>query len=183
MARLGLRKQTNIVIKRAVGWGDRALLSPFVKRAQLDRALVIYRRHHRKSLLKKVFFMPYAKNLLRYLHKKKYKLAIATNRPNRFTHILLKNLGIEKYFDYILCKDQIRFGKPHPSIINKILRKIKVNKNQVLYVGDMTIDIRTGKKAKVKTFAVATGSSTIGELGKEHPDYLEKNLAKLFKIL
>jgi phosphoglycolate phosphatase-like HAD superfamily hydrolase len=47
----------------------------------------------------------------------------------------------------------------------------------------MAIDIKTGRRAKVTTFAVATGSSAWRELKKEKPDYLSKSLAKLFKIV
>lgn len=183
MSKLGLKRQKDIVIRRSVGWGDRALLSPFVNSHKLDEALDIYRNHHSKSLLSKVSFMPYAKRLLDYLDSNSYKLAIATNRPKKFTHILLRSMGIERYFDYILCKDQIKFGKPHPSIINKIIKRLKVHRQEALYVGDMAIDVRTGRKANIKTFAVLGGSSTIKELRKEHPTYLSRNLHKLFFIL
>jgi len=183
MSRLRLKKRSAYSIKRAVGWGDKALVAPFVKKDILAKALAIYRKHHRKSLLKNVSFMPYAKRLLNYLSKKGYVLAIATNRPEKFTHILLRSIKIEKYFDYILCKDQIKFGKPHPSILNKIISRFKILKKDVLYVGDMTIDICTGNRARVKTFAVCTGSSSIQELKSEKPTYLAMSLKKIFQIL
>ena len=135
------------------------------------------------SLRQKATFMPGAKRLLSYLHKKGYKLAIASNRPSRFSDILLRHLKIKRLFSYVLCKDQIRFGKPHPSILNKIIQKIKINKQRVLYVGDMAIDVCTGRRAKVKTFAVTTGSSSLIELKKEKPDFISKDLSRLFKIL
>ena len=121
--------------------------------------------------------MPYAKELLVYLNKKGYKLAIASNRPAKFSDILLRYLKIKIFFDYVLCKDQIKFGKPHPSILNKIMQKLKISPKQTLYVGDMAIDVRTGKRAKTKTFAVRTGSSSYSELKKERPDFLSKDLS------
>lgn len=121
LEKLGFRKQTAKVIKKAVGWGDKQLLYPFVGSKNLDKALGIYRKHHSKSLQRLTFFMPYAKRLLLYLNKRGYKLAIASNRPHKFTDLLLRHLGIKRLFDYVLCKDQIKFGKPHPSILNKII--------------------------------------------------------------
>jgi phosphoglycolate phosphatase-like HAD superfamily hydrolase len=47
----------------------------------------------------------------------------------------------------------------------------------------MAIDVKTGRRAKVTTFAVATGSSSFSELKKERPDYLSRSLEKLFKVL
>lgn len=180
---LDLERRSANAIKRAVGWGDKALLLPFVGRKNLEHALSIYRRHHKKSLVEKAKFMPYAKRLLVYLDKKGYKLAIASNRPNKFSHILLRHLKIKRFFDYILCKDQIRFGKPHPSILRKIMHKMGVSNTRTIYVGDMAIDVRTGRRAKVKTFAVASGSSSFVELKREKPDFLSKDLSRLFHIL
>lgn len=170
-------------IKRAVGWGDYQLLLPFVGKKFIRKALNIYRKHHKKSLIEKTTFMPYAKELLVYLNNKGYKLAIASNRPAKFSDILLRHLKIKKFFDYVLCKDQIKFGKPHPNILNKIMQKLKIYPKYTLYVGDMAIDVRTGKRAKIKTFAVGTGSSSYVELKKERPDFLAKNLFRLFQIL
>jgi len=183
LRKMRLGKRADIEIKRAVGWGDKALLLPFVGEKYAARALKIYRSHHKKSLIEKSRFMPYAKRLLHYLDKKGYKLAIASNRPNKFSRILLRHLKIEKLFSYILCKDEIRFGKPHPSILKKIMRKLGVCGSRALYVGDMAIDVRTAKRAKVKMFAAATGSSSFAELKKENPDFLERNLSRLLKIL
>jgi len=183
LQRLGLKRSSRDAIKRAVGWGDKALLFPFFGEQRLEEALKIYRKHHKTSLREKTKFMPHAKRLLNYLHKKGYKLAVASNRPSKFSDILLRCLGIKNFFDYVLCKDQIKFGKPHPSILNKVMHKLKVSKKDVLYVGDMAIDVRTGKRAKVKTFAVTTGSSTIRELKAERPNFIGRDLSKLFRIL
>src|SRR3990167_4287263 len=45
------------------------------------------------------------------LKRKKYRLALATNRPTKFSLIALKYLKIKKYFDYILCSDKLKHGK------------------------------------------------------------------------
>ncbi len=63
------------------------------------------------------------------------------------------------------------------------MQKLNIPNTQTLYVGDMAIDVKTGKRAKVRTFAVASGSSSFAELKRERPDFLTKNLAKLSKIL
>lgn len=50
-------------------------------------------------------------------------------------------------------------------------------------MGDMAIDVITARRAKIKTFAVLTGSSTLLELKKQRPDFLSKDLSKLFRML
>ena len=179
MRALGVPTQSELTIKKAVGWGDRKLLEPFFRPGELKKALGVYRKHHLHSLKTKTHWLPAAKELLRCLKKKGKRLAIASNRPARFTKIILKSLGASKFFDKVLCADQLKFGKPHPLILHKLIKVFGVSKQDVLYVGDMAIDVQTGKRAGVATAAVATGSSTLLELKKARPTYLFKNLAAL----
>lgn len=179
MTALGYRTETDEVIKRAVGWGDTKLLEPFVSRKDLKIALSVYRRHHLRSLKAHVRWLPEAKELLICLKKKDKKVAIASNRPKRFTKIILKSLGASKFFDKVLCADQLKFGKPHPLILLRLIKALGVPKRDVLYVGDMVIDVVTGKRAGVETAAVSTGSSALQELKRARPTYLFKDLAEL----
>src|SRR5512136_3392413 len=73
--------QKGSVIRRAVGWGDKNLLRPFVKKRDLGRALVIYRTHHRKAIVQWSRVLPGVHGLLRNLKMRGYKMAVASNRP------------------------------------------------------------------------------------------------------
>jgi HAD superfamily hydrolase (TIGR01549 family) len=179
MTALGYRAEKDEVIKRAVGWGDTKLLEPFVSSKDLKIALSVYRRHHLHSLKAHLRWLPEAKELLVCLKKKDRKVAIASNRPKRFTKIILKSLGAAKFFDKVLCADQLKFGKPNPLILQRLIKALGVSKQDVLYVGDMVIDVVTGKRAGVETAAVSTGSSTLQELKRAKPTYLFKDLTAL----
>ena len=169
MRSLGYPAQPAGIIRRAVGWGDKNLLSPFVAKQDLEKALALYRRHHAKSLVLYSRLFPGVKALLSSLKKKDFILAVASNRPARFSHILLRHLGIRWYFDSVLCGDKITHMKPHPQILKTIMAKFGIKPLQTIYVGDMFIDAQTGRRAKVRTIMVPTGSSSMDELRKEHP--------------
>ena len=183
MRQLGYPKSDALTIRRAVGWGDENLLKPFIKVRDLKKATAIYRAHHKKSLLGQSKVFPGVKNLLKYFRRQGIKLAIATNRPTKFTHILLKKLDLYKYFDYILCADKLKNIKPHPEILIKIIKKLKSKKSEALYVGDMSIDIKAGNRAKIDTIAVLTGSHTKEELRKEKPMSIFANVLKLKRLI
>lgn len=183
MRQFGISVQRTARIKRAVGQGDKNLLAPFVPKNAIDRALSIYRKHHQHSLFRKSKLLPYAKGLLRSLDKKGARLAIASNRPTKFSLILLRHLGIESYFDYVLCADKLAFRKPHPLILNTIMRKLKFSKKDTLYIGDMAFDAETGRRAGVKTIIVLGGSSSAREIKKEKPFKIVKNLSCLRGLL
>ena len=183
MRRIGYPVEKAEKIKKAVGWGDIKLLEPFVERGDLDPAIRVYRAHHLKSLKRLSRLKPYAKSLLLYLRLKGISLSIASNRPTRFTRVILKKLNIISFFDHILCADKIKRGKPDPLILNLLAKKIGLNKKYICYVGDMALDVKTGKSARIDTVAVATGSSSIPELKKAGPVFLFKDLKALKRRL
>ena len=183
MKKMGYPLRDYLTIRRAVGGGDKNLLEQFVNIKDLKKALFLYRRDQKIALLKYSTLMPNARSVLRYLKDKNYKLAIASNRPTRFAKILIQHLNIAQYFDYTLCADKLRFGKPHAEILLKIIQRLRVKITQSLYVGDMSIDAQAGKRAGVKTIIVATGSSTISEIKKANPQRVIRNLSSLISLI
>jgi phosphoglycolate phosphatase len=183
MQALGYPKQDDLTIRRQVGWGDKNLLKPFMNLKDLKKALYLYRRHHKESLLKHSHLFPYVKNVLSCLKGKGFKLAVASNRPTKFSWILIRHLGLNKYFGYVLCADKLKHAKPHPEIINKIMRRFSVKPNETVYVGDMAIDAEAGRRARVATIIVTTGSSAIVEIKKEKPQRIIRRITELLKIL
>lgn len=183
MTRLGFPTLDAETIKRTVGWGDRHLVEKFSGKDRIAKAIVIYRRHHKDSLRKGTKLLPGARRILNYLKRRHYRLAVASNRPLRYSRIVLDILDIRKYFDYILCGDKIERPKPHPDILKLILKKFSLMPQQALYVGDMVIDIEAGKRAGIKTVAVLTGSSRKDEIVSCHPYKVVSQVYDVLKIL
>lgn len=183
MRRLNYPEQDDLTIRRAVGWGDGKLLEPFINLKDFKKALFLYRRHHRQALLKYSHLFPKVKEILRRLKDKGYKLAIASNRPAKFSWILIRHLGIEKYFDFCLCADTLKHAKPHPEILNKIMQRLKVKPSQAIYVGDMAIDAQAARRAGAAAVIVTTGSSTALEIRKQSPYRVIPKLTELLKML
>lgn len=183
MRLIGARQKNSSVIRRSVGWGDENLLKPFIKERDLKKGLLIYRRHHRKALIKGSRLYPGTKKLLRYLKNKGYKIAVASNRPTKFSWILIRHLGLKKYLDYVLCADKLRRGKPAPEIMERILQRFSLKPKDALYVGDMTVDAQVGKRSKIKTVIITTGSSSRAEIEKERPFLVITKVTQLLNLL
>ncbi len=167
---LGHPQVSSYAVRRAVGWGDENFIKSFIKEDQeAQRALVIYRKHHKTSLLKFSRVIPGVRKVLSFLRNRDIELAIASNRPPRFTDILLKHLDLKKYFDLIVCAKNKEEIKPKPDLLLRIIKRLKVAPRQALYVGDMVIDVYAGKNAKIRTISVLGGSSTKEELRKARP--------------
>lgn len=183
MRKFGYPARGERVIRKSVGWGDSNLLLPFVSKKDLPGAVLAYRRHHRMALLKGCRMIPYSRPLLRRLKREGYNLAVASNRPSAFSRIIIRHLGLDRYFDYMLCADKLRYGKPHPEILRRILERFSLGKEEALYVGDMAIDARAGRRSGIKTVIVTGGSSSRQEIVRERPYRVIGKIKELIKVL
>ena len=182
MQKLGYPRQKALLIRRSVGWGDENLLKPFIKIEDLKRAVSLYRKHHKTSLIRNSRLIPKARFLLSRLKDKGYKLAIASNRPTKFSWILIHHLRLEKYLNFVLCADRLKRLKPHPEILKEIIGKFSLGPEEAFYVGDMAIDAQAGRRAKIKTAIVIGGSSSREEIEKERPFLIINNIVQLLKL-
>ena len=183
LKKCGFPPKTAYQIKRAVGWGDRQLMAQFVGEDLADQAIQWYRPHHLKALKTGVRFLPGVSVLLKDLKRKGVLLAIASNRPLLFTEVILKGLKIDHLFDYVLCADKAKKPKPYPDMLWQIGRRLKIPKEESLFVGDMTIDLNCGANAGIKTVAVTTGSNTKKELNDLKPYKIINNINQIKKFI
>ena len=97
--------------------------------------------------LKKVKFYPHVLNTLKYLKRKNYFLGVLTSKDKFRTNIVLKRLKLK--FDIIQCPHKNYNGKPHPDLMNKIVKVKKLNKKECIYIGDTIYDLMMCKAAKI----------------------------------
>lgn len=168
--------------KRKVGRGDRIFMETFFNRKNIAKALKIYRSHHKRAVIGHSKLRPYAKDLLTTLKRKNKMLAIASNRPSYFTALILEALRIRKYFDLVLCADEIKSNKPNPRILNAILKRLSVKKPEAVFIGDMDIDLETAKRARMDVVFVRGGSSALSSVKKYKNKKVVSSLKEVLKL-
>ncbi len=183
LKKLGKRPVSVYKVTRSVGWGVNTLVSGFVGPDEATHALELFREHHDQRLRRNIRILPGARALLKYLKKRGVRMAIASNRPSRFCRLILKTLGIDQYFDYVICGDGVRRPKPHPDMVKAILKRAGVRPSEAIYVGDMSVDIQAGKRARVMTVGIPTGSCTRAEILAEKPTLMVRELDVLRRIM
>ncbi|MEI6438512.1 MAG: HAD family hydrolase [Candidatus Omnitrophota bacterium] len=176
MRKLGRPRQSLKKVTRSVGHGVDGLIRNFVEEALVEEALAIFRAHHDQRLRRKLTIKRGARALLAALKKRGCKMAIASNRPTKFCRIILEQLKIDHYFDWVICGDAVKNPKPAPDMIKAILKASGLKPSQAVYVGDMTVDVLCGRRARVFTIAIPTGSSSPAELRALKPDAMIPSL-------
>ncbi|MFZ2153583.1 MAG: HAD-IA family hydrolase [Microgenomates group bacterium] len=124
---------------------------------------------------------PIVKDLKKYLSElsSKYKLLIfSNNSPEVIKDYLVKN-SIDKYFSGVY-EDNSYFGKDVG--LTKILKELKIDKNDVTYFGDESRDIVAAKKAGIKSVAVTWGFEGEIPLSTANPDFLINKPEELLNI-
>lgn len=182
MGKMGLARQSLRTVTRSVGHGVDNLIRCFVEEGQVEEALEIFRAHHEKRLRRKLKIMPGTRRVLSTLKKRGCLMAIASNRPTKFCRIILRQLGIDRYFDWVICGDAVKRPKPYPDVLRAILQAAHVRASQAVYVGDMTVDVLCGRRARVFTVTLPTGSNSLAELEALKPDLMISGLSKILSV-
>lgn len=93
-----------------------------------------------KKLSNQVKLTDYAKEILLWCKKTGFSTSIITSKPRKNAELILfeKNLEV----DILICGDDLKAFKPHPDPGLKILDKLNLNANDILYVGDMIFDLQ-----------------------------------------
>ena len=159
-----------------------ALLAPKSSKKVKDEIKKLHDRYLASGYFKYAKKLKSSLEILNYLKKKKYKIAITSNCARNNIYVLLNGAGISKrYFDILIGNDNVKRHKPYPDEILKVGKFFK--KKPDFVVGDSIYDVMAGKKAKVKIVAVTTGYYKEKELKRYKPDYIIKNLKELKRIL
>ena len=162
------------LIKKSLGtYGDDAGL--------VDRATAMYEEEYLKHPADHAVLYPGVVELLKALpDKRKF---ILTNRYAHLASALLDKLGISGFFEDVFGGDDEGCIKPSPRVMEKILPAVMVNKKEALIVGDMAIDVMTGKNSGVRTCWVTYGLGKKEDVLPLRPDYVIDRISELSKII
>ena len=87
---------------------------------------------------------------------------VSTKFRYRIEEILARE-GLSNRFRVIIGGEDVAEHKPHPSALTTAISRMQMNANDVLYVGDSTIDALTAERAKVPFIAVLSGATSKSE--------------------
>jgi HAD superfamily hydrolase (TIGR01549 family) len=185
LSSLGFRQMPQDEIMAHVGNGVKDLVRNSMG-AGADEATVrkgadIYWRYFMDHAVDETVLYPHAKEILEYLRGK--RLFIITNRYTDFAEATLNGLGIRKYFEGVIGGDDETCLKPSACILDTIKPKVKIDRKRSLIVGDMAVDIMTGKNAGMKTCWVTYGLGKIEDIRSLKPDYIIEDLIELREII
>jgi phosphoglycolate phosphatase len=148
---------------------------------ELSRAIAIFKNDYQQRAAAESKLFPKVIEVLDHF-KDKIKV-IVSNSFDDTVKVVVRARGIDKYFKLILGGSDRNCLKPSPCPLDRILNQFQVAKSRCLMVGDMAIDIDTGKQAGVHTCAVTYGIGKKKELLESGPEFIIDDLSDLKKIV
>ena len=167
----------SILVKRALSGG---MEIKDIDENEYKKAYEIFMEHYRNNLCVNTKLYPGAKEILEYFKYK--KKAIITNKPYEFVSPILKEFGIEKYFELILGGDSLSEKKPSPLPLLVACESLGVSKENVIMVGDSKNDILAAKAAGIKSAAITHGYSQGVDIKSLGADFVINDLYQLKAI-
>jgi phosphoglycolate phosphatase len=149
---------TEAQVRSLVGHGLENLMANILPGIDPEAGARLYRAHHPSVMESHTRLLPGVADGLAALQDAGVKLGVCSNKPAFFTRALLSILKIDGYFDAVFGPEDAGAAKPDPAMLFKALETLRVSKTEALYVGDMEVDVETGRRAGVETWVLPTGS-------------------------
>jgi HAD superfamily hydrolase (TIGR01549 family) len=98
-----------------------------------------------------------ASELLRYLRAKGVRIGVLTRGCQAYATTALRKTGLLELVDAVECRNSETKPKPDPEAYVRLVKALRVRKDQTLFVGDHPIDAQCARNAGVPFLAVLTG--------------------------
>jgi phosphoglycolate phosphatase len=187
LAELGLPTRGEAKIRHWIGNGIERTL----KRAMLDnmtgepdadlfnRALPVFMEIYSSYVARQSRFYDGVLEGMDYLKNNNYKIGCVTNKREKFTHILLKALGVFDDFGIVISGDSLPKKKPDPLPLLHAAEHFAVRPEHALMVGDSTNDVSAARAAGFKILCVTYGYNHGRDIREAKPDAVVDTLAEL----
>jgi phosphoglycolate phosphatase len=122
-------------------------------------------------------------DLLRELNSSGIKLAVASNKYHKATVELVERYFSEINWEVVFGHRENKPKKPDPTIVFDILEISQTSKEETLYIGDSSVDMKTASNAGVKSIGVTWGFRTEEELRTHQADFIVHHPGEILGII
>lgn len=166
---IGLPEVTQDQVDRWIGQGTRELLILAMAHVQqqstdevrgsavFSHALPIFDRQYQARCGTRSELYPHVRDTLKTLREKNCRLAVVTNKEDRYTQTILKQHNLLQCFDLVVSGDTFTEKKPNPVGVINGLERWQIKPADALFVGDSSIDAATARNAGLSVWLLPYG--------------------------
>ncbi len=164
------------LVKRALAAGGDTELAHF------EEAYALYREIFKENCMYRVRPYEGIPELLATLKVQHVKIAVLSNKPHAETVNVVETLYGKGYFDVIEGQKEGLAIKPSPDGVFRILERLGLGAEDLLYLGDTATDMKTGKGAGAFTVGALWGFRDRAELEEGGADAVIEHPLELLRF-
>lgn len=135
-------------------------------------------RHHYLAHQNDLSLFPGVLPLLDELKQRQHWLAVATGKSRRGLDDVLRTVQLQGMFNGSRTADETA-GKPHPRMLQELMREFGTDPERTLMIGDTTHDLQMAVNAGCPAVGVSYGAHEPGEFHSLNPLYIAHSVADL----
>lgn len=162
---VGVAEPSDERARYVIGMGLRDALMhavPELPESRYDDLVAAYRHHYLSGDHELTLFSG-VESLLHSLQSENRWVAVATGKSRLGLDRALGHSGLARYFDTTRTADETR-SKPHPQMLEEIMRQFAIEPERTLMIGDTTHDLLMAKNAGASGLAVTHGAHPLNAL-------------------
>jgi phosphoglycolate phosphatase len=170
-------------VRAMVGRGLDKLLEEAVGEELAPRGVHLFREHYAEILDVETVLLPDVAQVLERLAAAGHEMAVASNKPEKFTRRILEAKNVASYFRALAGPDGQTPAKPDPTMILRLREIAGAAAEETVLVGDMEIDAETALAAGSRCVLVPGGSRTAEDLASVPADAHLARLSELPEVI
>jgi HAD superfamily hydrolase (TIGR01509 family) len=171
LSRFGICISSEEITKRYAGVKTNEFFDELLKRQEqpynLDQLMEEKWKRMEELASKSIDEIEGATKLIQGLYNSGFKMAVASASNQIYVKNVIRSLGLEKYFKFLISGDMVSSGKPSPEIFLLAASKLEVNPINCLVIEDGVSGMQAAKAGNMKC---------IGLVDSKNKEYPIKNL-------
>ncbi len=112
-----------------------------------------------------------------------YRLALFSDKRQKYGRMELEISGIGSLFDHVRFLDNRRPYKPNPTGLRQVLDALTAKPDSAMYVGDSPVDIQCARNCGMAGTAAMWGTLNRDALIREDPTHICESMSDLLEVL
>ena len=179
MERLGEAPLPLPRVRRMVGHGLESLLEEAVGKERAAEGVRLFRERYPEVAVEKSHLLPGVTETLEVLGSRGHRMALASNKPPRFSRMILEAKGVAGHFDAVGGPDGQTPAKPDPAMLRRLMAAAGAAPGETVAIGDMEVDSAFARAAGCRIVLIPGGSRSREELVGVDADALLDSIAAL----
>lgn len=171
-------------IKKTIGLSLAETYVALTKRKDADEIALFAKLFRQKAdtvMVDHTELYPGVKEVLGKLKRAGYRTGIVTTKFHYRIEQILNKFGAVELIDLIVGAEDVKIEKPDPEGLLWTIGQMKLDRGEVLYVGDSLVDAKTAENAKVKFAAVLTGTTTKEEFAQHEHVLISEDILGVYQ--